>query len=57
MASIRQDTQDIGTISWSLLRRKMASDPALSSLLKLIDQGDPKPCLQQPLPRTSMAHL
>ena len=41
MASIRQDTQDIGTISWSLLRRETASDPALSSLLKLTDQGTP----------------
>ena len=41
MASIRQDTQDIGTISWSLLARETASDTALSSLLKLIEQGTP----------------
>ena len=26
MASIRQDTQDIGTISWSLLASETASD-------------------------------
>ncbi|KAK2563731.1 Uncharacterized protein P5673_012717 [Acropora cervicornis] len=32
MASIRQDTQDVGTISWSLLGRETASDTALSSL-------------------------
>ncbi|XP_068695963.1 uncharacterized protein [Montipora foliosa] len=41
MASIREDTQDIGTISWSLLARETASDTALSSLLKLIEQGTP----------------
>ena len=41
MASIRQDTQDVGTISWSLLGRETASDTALSSLLKLIEQGNP----------------
>ena len=41
MASIRQDTQDIGTISWSLLGRETASDTALSSLLKLVEQGTP----------------
>ena len=41
MASIRQDTQDIGTISWSLLARETASDTALSSLLKLVKQGTP----------------
>ena len=41
MASIRQDTQDISTISWSLLARETASDTALSSLLKLIEQGTP----------------
>ena len=41
LASIRQDTQDIGTISWSLLGRETASDTALSSLLKLIAQGTP----------------
>ena len=41
MASIRQDTQDIGTISWSLLASETASDTALSSLLKLIKQGTP----------------
>ena len=43
MASIRQDTQDIGTISLSLLARETASDSALSSLLKLIEQGTPNP--------------
>ena len=41
MASIRQDTQDVGNISWSLLGREKASDTALSSLLKLIEQGNP----------------
>ena len=41
MASIRQDTQDVGTISWSLLGPETASDTALSSLLKLIEQGNP----------------
>ena len=41
MASICQDTQDIGTISWSLLGRETASDTTLSSLLKLIEQGTP----------------
>ena len=41
MASIRQDNHDVGTISWSLLGRETASDTALSSLLKLIEQGNP----------------
>ena len=42
MASIRQDTQDIGTISWCFLKREMASDTALSSILKFIEQGTPR---------------
>ena len=41
MASICQDIQDIGTISWSLLTCETASDSPLSSLLKLIEQGTP----------------
>ena len=58
MASIRQDTQDIGIISWSLLVRETASDTALSSLLKLAFRtGDPQPCSQQPFPSTPLARL
>ena len=41
MASIRQDTQELGTITWSLLAQATASDTSLSTLLKLIDQGTP----------------
>ena len=41
MASIRQDTQELGTITWSLLARETASDISLSPLLKLIEQGAP----------------
>ena len=41
MASIRQDTQEISTISWSLLGRETASTTTPSSLLKLIEQGTP----------------
>ena len=40
IASIRQDTQELGTISWSLIVRETASDSSLSQLLKLIEQGD-----------------
>ena len=41
MASIPQDTQELGTITWSLLAQATASDTSLSTLLKLIDQGAP----------------
>ena len=41
MASIRQDTQELGTITWSLLAQATASDTSLSTLLKLIEQGAP----------------
>ena len=41
IASIRQDTQELGTISWSLLARETASDSSPSQLLKLIEQGHP----------------
>ena len=41
MASIRQDTQELGTITWSLLAQATASDTSLSTLLELIDQGTP----------------
>ena len=41
MASIRQDTQELGTITWSLLTQTTASDTSLSTLLKLIEQGAP----------------
>ena len=41
MASIRQDTQELGTITWSLLARETASDISLSPLLRLIEQGAP----------------
>ncbi|KAL9972701.1 hypothetical protein ACROYT_G019061 [Oculina patagonica] len=41
MPSIRQDTQELGTITWSLLARETASDTSLSPLLQLIAQGAP----------------
>lgn len=41
MASIRQDTQDLGTITWSLLTHATANDTLLSPLVKLVDQGAP----------------
>ena len=41
MASIPQDTQELGTITWSLLAQATASDTSLSTLLKLIEQGAP----------------
>ena len=41
MASIRQDTQQLGTISWSLLAHETASDTSLRQFLKLIEEGDP----------------
>ena len=41
MASIRQDSQELGTISWSLLAHETASDISLSPLLELIEQRAP----------------
>ena len=55
-ASILQDTQDIDTISWFLLARDTASDTA-EFTAEAYQTGDPLPCLQQPLPCTSLAHL
>ena len=40
-ASIRNDTQELGTISWSLIAQETAADTSLSLLLKLTEQGDP----------------
>ena len=37
MASIRQATQDLGVITWSLIAQETASDPSLSHLMHLID--------------------
>ena len=39
MASIRQDAQQLGTVSWSLIAQETAADPSLGHLLKLIEQG------------------
>ena len=39
MTSIRNSTQDLGTISWSLIVQETAADKALSHLLKLIEHG------------------
>ena len=48
MASIRQDIQELGTISWSLLAGEMALDTTLSPFLKLIEQGAPSLALKKP---------
>ena len=40
-ASIRNDTQELGTISRSLIAQETAADTSLSLLLKLTEQGDP----------------
>ena len=39
MASIRKDTQELGTISWSVIAQETANDISLSHLLKQIEQG------------------
>ena len=39
MASIRKDTQELVTISWSLIAQENANDTSLSHLLKQIEQG------------------
>ena len=38
MASIRKDTQELGTISWSVIAQETANDTSLSYLLKQIEQ-------------------
>ena len=39
MASVRQDTQELGTLSWHLIAQETAKDASLSSLLQMIEKG------------------
>ena len=39
MASIRNDTRELGTITWSLIAQETAADTSLSHLATLIEQG------------------
>ena len=55
MASIRSDTQELGTISWSLIPHETAADTLLSHLLTLTEQGQTS--LEQPLPHIPLVHL
>ena len=48
MASIRSDTQELGTISWSLIARETAADTSLSNLLTLNEQGQTSLALNNP---------
>ena len=41
MNTIRNDTQELGAISWSLLATKTAADVSLGPLLRSVEQGKP----------------
>ena len=41
MNTIRNDTQELGTISWSLLATETAADVSLGPLLRSVEQGKP----------------
>ena len=63
MASVRNDVQDLGTISWSLLAAETAADTSLGHLLKLIEQGttsfdsnDPKLAQLWPICQSIYSH-
>ena len=48
MATIYNDTRELGTLSWSLIAKETAPDTSLSHLLNLIKQGDPILAHSQP---------
>ena len=56
MASIRQDTQELGTITWSLLARDSLRHLTESTTEAERTRG-PQSCPRQPLSRNAMAHL
>ena len=41
MNTIRNDTQELGAISWSLLATETAADVSLGPLLRSVEQGKP----------------